>query len=88
MKEELNRNLSQRALLDIEASQIETNQGLQNREIFFSLIFPFKEFGDWNFSFSKMKSKENEDDYFYTFNLHTKNENWRSMVTSCCEKEN
>ena len=38
-----------KALLDIEASQIETNQGLQNREIFFSLIFPFKEFGDWSF---------------------------------------
>ena len=63
-----------RALLDIEASQIETNQNLQNREIFFSLIFPFKDFGDWHFSFSKMKNKENENDSFYTFNLHTKNE--------------
>ena len=63
-----------RALLDIEASQIETNQGLQNREIFFSLIFPFKEFGDWRFSFSKTKKPENEGDSFYTFNLHTKNE--------------
>ncbi len=63
-----------KALLDIEASQIETNQGLQNREIFFSLIFPFKEFGDWNFSFSKTKNPENDGDAFYTFNLHTKNE--------------
>ena len=53
MKEELNRNQLSRALLDIEASQIESNQNLQNREIFFSLIFPFKDFGDWNFSFSK-----------------------------------
>ena len=61
-----------RALLDIEASQIETNQGLQNREIFFSLIFPFKEFGDWRFSFSKTKNSENEGDSFYTFKLHTK----------------
>ena len=63
-----------KALLDIEASQIETNQGLQNREIFFSLIFPFKEFGDWSFSFSKTKNPENENDSFYTFNLHTKND--------------
>ncbi len=64
-----------KALSDIEASQIETNQGLQNRELFLSLIFPFKDFGNWNFSFSKNKSPENEDGYFYTFNLHTKNEN-------------
>ena len=63
-----------KALLDIEASQIETNQGLQNRELFFSLIFPFKEFGNWNFSFSKIKNPENADDSLYTFNLHTKNE--------------
>ena len=63
-----------KALLDIEASQIETNQGLQNREILFSLIFPFKEFGDWSFSFSKTKNPENEGSSFYTFNLHTKNE--------------
>ena len=63
-----------KALLDIEASQIETNQGLQNRELFFSLIFPFKEFGNWDFSFSKIKNPENADDSLYTFNLHTKNE--------------
>ena len=63
-----------KSLLDIEASQIEINQGLQNREIFFSLIFPFKDFGDWNFSFSKTKNPENESGGFYTFNLHTKNE--------------
>ncbi len=63
-----------KALLDIEASQIETNQGLQNRELFFSLIFPFKEFGNWDFSFSKIKSPANTNDSFYTFNLHTKNE--------------
>ena len=42
-----------RALLDIEASQLETNQSLQNREIFFSLIFPFKDFGEWNFHSQK-----------------------------------
>ena len=63
-----------RTLLDIEASQIETNQSLQNREVIFSLIFPFKDFGEWHFSFSKMRNKENENDSFYTFNLHTKNE--------------
>ena len=63
-----------KALLDIEASQMETNQGLHNREIFFSLIFPFKEFGDWNFSFSKTQNPENESSSFYTFNLHSKNE--------------
>ena len=54
-----------KALLDIEASQIESNQNLQNREIFFSLIFPIKEFGDWNFSFSKTKNPENEDDSLF-----------------------
>ena len=78
-----------RALLDIEASQIESNQNIQNREIFFSLIFPIKEFGDWNFSFSKMKNPKNEDDSFYTFNLHTKNESigevWLRVVV---EKRN
>ena len=63
-----------KALLDIEASQIETNQGLHNREMFFSLIFPFKEFGDWSFSFSKKQNPENEGSSFYTFNLHSKNE--------------
>ena len=63
-----------RALLDIEASQLETNQSLQNREIFFSLIFPFKEFGEWNFSFSKMKDAKKDKEGAYTFNLHTKNE--------------
>lgn len=63
-----------RAFLDIEASQLETNQGLQNREILFSLIFPFKDFGEWGFSFSKTKNPENENNSFYTFNLHTKNE--------------
>jgi len=64
-----------RAVLDIEASQLETNQGLQNREVLFSMVFPFKDFGDWDFSFSKMKNPKNENDSFYTFNLHTKNEN-------------
>ena len=63
-----------KALRDIEASQIETNQGLHNREMFFSLIFPFKEFGDWSFSFSKTQNPENEGRSFYTFNLHSKNE--------------
>ena len=63
-----------RALLDIEASQLETNQSLQNREIFFSLIFPFKDFGEWNFSFSKMKDLKNDNEGAFTFNLHTKNE--------------
>ena len=63
-----------RAFLDIEASQLETNQGLQNREILFSLIFPFKDFGEWKFSFSKTKNPENENGPVYTFNLHTKNE--------------
>ena len=63
-----------RALLDIEASQLETNQSLQNRELFFSLIFPFKEFGTWNFSFSKMKEPKTEEENTFTFNLHTKNE--------------
>ena len=63
-----------RALLDIEASQLETNQSLQNRELFFSLIFPFKEFGTWDFSFSRMKEPKAEEENTFTFNLHTKNE--------------
>ena len=62
-----------RALLDIEASQLESNQSLQNREILFSLIFPFKDFGEWNFSFSKMKNPKKGSEEAYTFNLHTKN---------------
>ena len=36
-----------------EASQLETNQSLQNREIFFSLIF--LKIGEWNFHSQKMK---------------------------------
>ncbi len=63
-----------RAVLDIESSQLETNQGLQNREVFFSLIFPFKDFGSWNFSFSKMKNSHKDNEPLYTFNLHTQNE--------------
>ena len=63
-----------RAILDIEASQLETNQNLQNRELFFSLMLPFKDFGSVDFSFSKIASKNNEKDSPYTFNLHTKNE--------------
>jgi len=78
-----------RALLDIEASQLESNQSLQNREIFFSLIFPFKDFGSWDFSFSRMKNSKNEDNSAYTFNLHTKNdyigEVWLRVVV---EKQN
>lgn len=62
-----------RAILDIEASQLETNQSLQNREIFFSLMLPFKDFGSVDFSFSKIASKNNDKDSPYTFNLHTKN---------------
>ena len=63
-----------RAILDIEASQLETNQSLQNREIFFSLMLPFKDFGGIDFSFSKIASRNNDKDSPYTFNLHTKNE--------------
>ena len=63
-----------RAILDIEASQLETNQGLQNREIFFSLVFPFKDFGTFNFSFSKPLTDRDSENTPYTFNLHTKNE--------------
>ena len=63
-----------RAILDIESSQLETNQSLQNREIFFSLLLPFKDFGNINFSFSKFTPENNEKDSPYTFNLHTKNE--------------
>ena len=66
--------LVNRAILDIEASQLETNQSLQNREIFFSLMLPFKDFGSIDFSFSKIASGNNEKDAPYTFNLHTKNE--------------
>ena len=62
-----------RAILDIEASQLETNQSLQNREIFFSLMLPFRDFGSVDFSFSKI-APNNEKDSPYTFNLHTKNE--------------
>ena len=62
-----------RALLDIESSQLETNQSIQNRELFFSIIFPFKDFGNWNFSFSKKKDQHNSGESIYTFNLHTKN---------------
>ena len=63
-----------RALLDIESSQLEANQSIQNREIFFSIIFPIKDFGNWNFSFSKKKNQKNKTDEVYTFNLHTKND--------------
>ena len=63
-----------KSILDIEASQLETNQILQNKEIFFSLLFPFKDFGEWNFSFSKPLDHKKIGDTTYTFNLHTKND--------------
>tara|TARA_E500000178_G_scaffold356295_1_gene433063 strand:- start:40487 stop:41590 length:1104 start_codon:yes stop_codon:yes gene_type:complete len=63
-----------RAILDIESAQLDTQQNLQNRELSFSLLLPFKEFGDVKFSFFRSLANSKQKDPPYIFNLHTKND--------------
>lgn len=63
-----------RAILDIESSQLDSQQNLQNRDLAFSIMLPFKEFGDVNLSFFRSTPNPPMKDPPYTFNLHTKND--------------
>lgn len=63
-----------RAILDIESSQIESQQSMNNRELSFSLLLPFKGFGSVDLSFFRAAPTKKDPKPSYTFNLHTKNE--------------
>ncbi len=63
-----------RAILDIETSQVESHQNLQNRELSFSILLPFKDFGSVDLSFFRAAPTKSNPKPSYTFNLHTKNE--------------
>ncbi|MFL2656402.1 MAG: hypothetical protein ACJ0F0_02075 [Burkholderiaceae bacterium] len=63
-----------RAILDIESSQLESQQSMNNRELSFSLLLPFKDFGSVNLSFFRKAPTRSDPKPSYTFNLHTKNE--------------
>ncbi len=63
-----------RAILDIESSQLESQQNMNNRELSFSLLLPFKGFGSVDLSFFRAAPTRSDPKPSYTFNLHTKNE--------------
>lgn len=63
-----------RAILDIESSQLESQQSMNNRELSFSLLLPFKDFGSVDLSFFRAAATKSNPKPSYTFNLHTKNE--------------
>jgi hypothetical protein len=63
-----------RAILDIESNQLESQQSTNNRELSFSLLLPFKDFGSVDLSFFRAAPTRSDPKPSYTFNLHTKNE--------------
>ena len=63
-----------RAILDIESSQVETHQSINNRELSFSLLLQFKDFGSVDLSFFRAAATRLDPKPSYTFNLHTKND--------------